>query len=557
MLSANIFASLYYIPIGILSVLIGALSVLFIRTSKNFQAVLLFLCGALLAFLGTYADDNEYLLYKIGLNASFIAFLKMMFAMIISLLWLNASSVLNNQAMANKVSLTFYISICMSICIYYSFFAYNREMALMFAMLILTIGLLAFVISLIIDCRRDFKLWTFLLLITCLMLGAKLLIGAYFSRYNWLNLNLFSWSWIYVFTASMVFAKIDLLDSELEQSWKQIDKLNIQQTNMINSSPFPIMLAKINGSRILMLNKKAELMFGITTKELAYYKLTDFFVDENNRDQFFKLMEKNHEVENYDLLVNNALGNTPFWLSVCAKPISYNNEVVLYMAFQNITTRKERETNLQNQADHDALTMAWNRRYFEKQIPLKIQDVIKKSQYFSLLMIDADKFKNINDTYGHKTGDKVLMELAYLCKTSLRADDVVCRFGGEEFVIYLNNTNSQAALSVAERLRLTIEKDKVIDDLGNEIRFTVSIGVVSSEKTDSLPVLLKQVDDAMYLAKHNGRNRVELYNEQEVSKIMKKRGKSASKIHPVFKDSEHEEISLLDTYENHILDEEN
>ena len=169
-------------------------------------------------------------------------------------------------------------------------------------------------------------------------------------------------------------------------------------------------------------------------------------------------------------------------------------------------------------------------------------------------MIDADKFKNVNDTYGHKTGDKVLTELVACCQNDLREDDIVCRFGGEEFIIYLDNTDSHSALIVAERLRQTLANLEIESENGEKFHFTVSIGVVSSEKTASLDVLLRQVDDAMYLAKNNGRNRIEVYDEQKVKQTMKKKSSGKSKnIHPVFQNEDTEEISLLDNYENKIL----
>ena len=168
-------------------------------------------------------------------------------------------------------------------------------------------------------------------------------------------------------------------------------------------------------------------------------------------------------------------------------------------------------------------------------------------------MLDADKFKNINDMYGHKSGDRVLIHLADLCRNSLREEDVVSRFGGEEFVIFLNNTDTQAAAIVAERLRTAIADSSVPDDHGKSIKFTVSIGVISSEKTASLEVLLRQADDAMYLAKNNGRNRIAVYDENAVKNMAKKNAPTNRNIHPVFQNEENEEISLLDSYENKIL----
>lgn len=381
-----------------------------------------------------------------------------------------------------------------------------------------------------------------------------MVVSAYFFKYNWLNLNIFNWFWIYVFTAAVIFIKIELQQQELQKSWNAIDKLNLQMAAMIDSSPFPIVISKITGDKLLLINNKAGELFGITKKECGYFKLKDFFVDEENRNNFFEQLEKNHEVQDFDLMVCNLINSSPFWLSVSAKAIEYNNEMALYMAFQNITLRKARETSLQFQAERDPLTLAWNRRHFEKIVPERIKETIKRSQNFSLLMLDADKFKNVNDTYGHKTGDKVLIELVACCQNDLREDDIVCRFGGEEFMVYLDNTNTHSALVVAERLRQSIANLEVEGENGEKVHFTVSIGVVSSEQTVSLDVLLRQVDDAMYLAKNNGRNRVEIYDEQKVKQIMKKKTSSKSRnIHPVFQNEETEEISLLDNYENKIL----
>ena len=121
-------------------------------------------------------------------------------------------------------------------------------------------------------------------------------------------------------------------------------------------------------------------------------------------------------------------------------------------------------------------------------------------------------------------------------------------------MVYLDNTNSKSAQIVAERLRQSIANLEVMGDNGEKIHFTVSIGVVSSENTASLEVLLRQVDDAMYLAKNSGRNCVALYDEQKVKRIMKKKVEKQNRdVHPVFQNEENEEISLLNNYENKIL----
>ena len=556
MLSANIFYSIYSLPLGILSLLIGFASVFLIYESKDFKGLFLFLAGCLFFFLSAYFSTSEHSLYKLGLSYNFVVFVEMIVALAASVLWLNASSELHSNQPTNRASSVFYISICLPACVYYSFLSYNHQIAISFSNLLISISLGVFFAFCAERLYKNFTVGNLFLASAVFVLFFKLVISSYFFRYNWLNLNLLNWIWVYIFAIGMVFMRIDKLKDELQRNWNIIDKLNLQFSHIVNSSPFPIIIAKINGSQLLLMNGKAEELFGITSKEMNYCKLSDFMIDEDNRKTFFSMLEKRHEVEDFDLMVANLISSTPFWLSVSAKAIEYNNEMALYMAFQNITLRKERENKLQSQADRDPLTQAWNRRYFEKVVPQKIASLISSAKYFSLLMIDADKFKNVNDTYGHKTGDKVLIEIVDVCSHSLRNNDLVCRFGGEEFMIYLEDTNSNSALKVAERLRNAIAESVVYSDNNDEIKVTVSIGVVSSEKTDSLDVLLRQADDAMYLAKHNGRNRVEFYDENKVKAIMKEKSKHTNdNIHPVFQNEETEEVSLLDDYDSHIIKE--
>lgn len=554
MLSSSIFYSGYNVLFGVLSLFIGLGSTFLVRSSKDFRGLLMFQFGGLCVVFLSYLTPNEHILYKIGLNYNFVAFVRMIIALLTSVIWFNASSELLNNRPANREILTFYVSASLTVGLYYSFLNYNQSNVNIFDSTVILFGLSLVCAVVIRRCICNFSLGYFLLFCSVFMLWGKLVVSTFFFKYNWLNLNILNWFWLYVFAAAVIFIKINMLRQELQKSWNLIDKLNLQMAAMIDSSPFPIIISKITGDKILLINNKAGELFGITKKECGYFKLKDFFVDEENRKAFLEKLEKEHEVQDFDLMVCNLISSAPFWLSVSAKAIDYNNEMALYMAFQNITLRKARETSLQFQAERDPLTLAWNRRYFEKLVPERIKEALKKQQNFSLLMIDADKFKNVNDTYGHKTGDKVLTELVACCQNDLREDDIVCRFGGEEFVIYLDNTNSQSAQVVAERLRQSLAGLEIESENGDKFHFTVSIGVVSSEKTASLDVLLRQVDDAMYLAKNNGRNRVEIYDEQKVKQIMKKKTANQSRnVHPVFQNEENEEISLLDNYENKIL----
>jgi diguanylate cyclase (GGDEF)-like protein len=125
-------------------------------------------------------------------------------------------------------------------------------------------------------------------------------------------------------------------------------------------------------------------------------------------------------------------------------------------------------------------------------------------------MLDIDLFKNINDTYGHLAGDEVLVQIAARCQNCLRADDIICRYGGEEFLMLLADLKHKDLRIIAERIRVAIQSKKIIASVGAQIPVTVSIGGYSfaSAKDTDIDFIVGQADSAMYLAKANGRNQV-------------------------------------------------
>ena len=170
---------------------------------------------------------------------------------------------------------------------------------------------------------------------------------------------------------------------------------------------------------------------------------------------------------------------------------------------RDITERKRTEDELRRLASTDFLTGALNRRRFFEEAQRHVMRATRASVPFSLVLVDADHFKRINDTYGHSSGDVVLKELVNSCQGSLRTEDLVARYGGEEFVILLPGVTQQRALIVAERIRAAVEKSILVVE-GREIRYTISLGV--AQFADSVEETLRQADRALYLAKAGGRN---------------------------------------------------
>ncbi len=178
-----------------------------------------------------------------------------------------------------------------------------------------------------------------------------------------------------------------------------------------------------------------------------------------------------------------------------------------------LMTAERLQTDLDHQANHDSLTGALNRRscgvLFEKAVAHSQRHQLP----LSVLMIDLDEFKKVNDCLGHDFGDKVLCRFVAIAQQELREDDIFCRFGGEEFVAVLPNTSAEAALTVANRLRNAFAIHSAALDARKEhepFAITVSIGVAELNQDEHFESLLRRADNALYQAKNNGRNCCEL-----------------------------------------------
>lgn len=163
-------------------------------------------------------------------------------------------------------------------------------------------------------------------------------------------------------------------------------------------------------------------------------------------------------------------------------------------------------------ATMDKLTGTYIRNVVKEKLNKIINSGSKRINNFSLLMLDIDHFKAVNDTYGHMVGDKVLTALGKTLNDSLRKKDIVGRYGGEEFIVVLNGTEKQAAMLVAEKLRRNVEKANF---LGKEKPVTISVGISSYPQDGrNMDLLVEKADKALYYSKNNGRNMVSIYDEK-------------------------------------------
>lgn len=158
----------------------------------------------------------------------------------------------------------------------------------------------------------------------------------------------------------------------------------------------------------------------------------------------------------------------------------------------------------------DGLTGLHNRRYLDSHLKLLVDRSVARRRQMSVCITDIDRFKLINDTYGHDVGDAVLREFANRLRTAVRGADLACRYGGEEFVLVMPDTSAETAAAVAERLRMTIEQEPFpVPGAGAALQVTASLGIASLLLNGDGPdALMKRADKALYEAKRSGRNRV-------------------------------------------------
>lgn len=187
------------------------------------------------------------------------------------------------------------------------------------------------------------------------------------------------------------------------------------------------------------------------------------------------------------------------------------NEVhsVIWLSL-NITETKNLEERLQELSEMDTLTGAYNRRHFMQIFDQAFSIAKRYKTKLSVLHIDIDKFKEINEKYGHDAGDAVLKEFVIFCKDNLRQSDLFARYGGVEFIVLLQNTPSLGAAIIAERFRARIEEMSVTYEK-QTIHFTISIGISQALDNDtSSTAVISRADIALYQAKKKGRNRIEI-----------------------------------------------
>jgi len=283
---------------------------------------------------------------------------------------------------------------------------------------------------------------------------------------------------------------LEYLTSAYDVWSKRIDsKLN----GLVKSLKIPLR----EDAGVLALAALEGMTFEITTPE-AREKVTDGTIQLFGAENFVvvPLLSKNKTVG--VIFADNIFTKEPITKDDTRILMMFANHAGL--AIENAQLYEE----LRIASNTDALTGTWDHGYFQDRLTQMLAERASSKEPLSLLMLDIDNFKYYNDTYGHLTGDKVLRELARAMKKSARADDYVCRYGGEEFAIILPGFKKEEAYNAAERLRAAVEK--------SANRLTISLGIAAfPQDAKSKNELIAKADSALYEAKRSGKNKTCLY----------------------------------------------
>lgn len=278
---------------------------------------------------------------------------------------------------------------------------------------------------------------------------------------------------------------------------------------LFNSTKNLVLIFAQKDQKILDVNQGFLDVSGLEKEQILGHSITDLNIWRNKeviQNEINRLHGLSEEVASSEMeLVYFEKGGSQRHGLLFIKKITLGGIESFLMDIRDITALKELEQKIIQISQTDKLTQLSNRTGIDE----KLSDLIQMSKInrirFSLLMIDIDFFKNVNDEYGHLEGDNILKELAGIISRVIRGKDLAGRWGGEEFLVALYGSDVGVGKIVAERLRQAVE-NRLFDKVGH---ITVSIGVTEYQEGESIAETVERVDRALYFAKNNGRNQVQ------------------------------------------------
>lgn len=321
---------------------------------------------------------------------------------------------------------------------------------------------------------------------------------------------------IALFIAIVVFLRMYIRDLEkrIRRDNKEIMLQKAYFRQLFENSPQATVILDLDDN-IIDVNTGFEKLYGYEAEKIKGEKLSPLIMPEG--------------MENEGVSVNSLILTGKFYqqegkrkrkdgslvdVSILGYPIIHEGQNIgVYGIYTDISERKQQEQIIKYYAYYDSLTELPNRHHFMEKLEIAINEAKEKNKVIAMLFIDLDKFKSINDSFGHNVGDKLLLAVGCRLNNIIREGDMVARMGGDEFIIMLKQIDSpDVVYRIVERIHESLNKAYIIE--GNEMNITASIGISFYPKDGKdAETLLKNSDIAMYMAKIQGRNNYQLYSE--------------------------------------------
>lgn len=300
--------------------------------------------------------------------------------------------------------------------------------------------------------------------------------------------------------------------SERKQAQEELENSRKQYIELAEEAPIGILKCDLEGNIVYVNQKTLEILGSPSIEETKKINLLTFpLLVRYGLSRKLEECLQNNKPGTYEMNYETKWGKK-VWLRVHVKPLANRNTVTgAQLIIDDITEKKRLEEDLRCLSVTDCLTDSYNRRYFTQKLEEEIERARRNGNTFSLIMLDIDHFKSINDRFGHNAGDLVLKNIVELIKNRIRKIDILARWGGEEFVILLLDTTIKNAVRLAEELRESLSRM----DIPGVGRVTASFGVSTYCSGDTADTLVNKADKMMYEAKAAGRNCVRYMNECE------------------------------------------
>jgi diguanylate cyclase (GGDEF)-like protein/PAS domain S-box-containing protein len=296
-----------------------------------------------------------------------------------------------------------------------------------------------------------------------------------------------------------------------ERLQQSLAESETQLRQMVEAAPLPLLIVRASDQKLVYVNERALEQFGLNVDTALSRSLAEFHVDDESRTRLAHAISRDGTVRDFEVNLLDARGRS-FWLLLSAQPIRYLGSVCLLVALADIDERKRLQDDMRRKAMHDTLTGLPNRAMFMESLERAVHKSRRRSTRFSVLFIDLDRFKEINDTMGHHAGDALLQEVGRRLEAAVRQSDMVARLAGDEFVVLIEEHGGpEEVMIVAMKVLSALQAPIMID--WREAKVSGSVGIASyPEDGTDVPQLVKNADTAMYQAKERGRNNFQFYS---------------------------------------------